>query len=278
MSKAIGRASRGVPFLSYPALRCLLSVLIVFASTLNTSFAAAPEPAPIVAAASDLKFALEDIARQFSASTGRQIKLVFGSSGNFYQQIAQGAPFQLFMSADESFVLKLSEEGKTLDDGQLYAIGRIVLFAPHGSRLAIDEQLTGLKAAVAAGRIARFAIANPQHAPYGRAAEQVLKKAGVWDTLKPRLVLGENVSQAAQFASSGSADGGMFAYSLVLSTEIASRGRYVLIPQTLHQPLRQRMVLLEGAGQTARSFYRYLREPRARAVLARYGFGLPDRR
>jgi molybdate transport system substrate-binding protein len=233
---------------------------------------------PTLAAASDLKFAVEEIAARFNATTKREVKLVFGSSGNFYRQIAQGAPFQIFMSADESFVFKLADEGKTRDQGHLYATGRLVLFAPQRSRLQVDAELAGLKAALAAGGIRRFAIANPEHAPYGRAAEEVLKTVGLWDALRPQLVLGENVSQAAQFASGGSADGGLFAYSIALAPQIAKLGRYVLIPENLHKPLRQRMVLVRGARDTAQVFYFYLQQPTARAIFKRYGFVLPDER
>ena len=239
------------------------------------SLQAAQREVPAVAAASDLKFALEEAAAKFREATRRDVKLVFGSSGNFLRQIEQGAPFELFMSADESFVFKLAESGKALDRGQLYATGRIVLFARHGSPLAVDGTLGALKDAVAAGTIRRFAIANPEHAPYGRAAEQALRKVGVWDALRARLVLGENVSQAAQFATSGSAEGGIFAYSLALAPEIAKLGRHVLVPENLHDPLRQRMALIKGAGATARLFYAYLQDREARAVLRRYGFALP---
>lgn len=276
MLQLVERTRRTGPRLPSTAIY-LLSLLILFTALPKSGLAAA-QAAPIVAAASDLKFPLEEIALQFRATNRHELKLVFGSSGNFYQQIGHGAPFELFMSADEAFVQKLAAAGRTEDEGQLYAIGRLVLFAPHASPLAVDGQLAGLKAAAAAGRIARFAIANPQHAPYGRAAEQALKKAGAWEAVRAHLVFGENVSQAAQFASGGSATGGIFAYSLALSPEIAKRGRYVLIAESLHRPLRQRMVLLAGAGDVARTFYRYLQEPPARAVLARYGFVLPERR
>lgn len=232
----------------------------------------------LVAAASDLKFALEDVAVKFRSDTQRDIKFVFGSSGNFYRQIEQGAPFQIFMSADESFVFKLADAGKTQGRGDLYATGRLVLFAPHGSPLTVDAQLAGLKAALADGRIRRFAIANPEHAPYGRAAEQALKKAGLWEPLQGKLVLGENVSQAAQFASGGSTEGGIFAYSLALSPTVAKLGNHVLLPEDLYQPLRQRMVLIKGAGETARAFYRYVQQPPARDVFRRYGFVVPGER
>ena len=230
---------------------------------------------PAIAAASDLKFAVEEIAAQFRMSTGRDVKLVFGSSGNFHRQIEQGAPFQVFMSADEDFVFRLAEAGRTEGRGELYAIGRLVIFARHGSTFDPDAELAGLRAALAAGRVRRFAIANPEHAPYGRAAEEVLRKIGLWESVRQRLVLGENVSQAAQFATSGSAEGGMFAYSLALAPQVAKQGRYVLVPERLHQPLRQRMTLVKGAGETARAFYIYLQEPAARAVFRRFGFALP---
>jgi molybdate transport system substrate-binding protein len=236
---------------------------------------AAQADVPAIAAASDLKFAVEEIAAQFRHSTKRDVKLVFGSSGNFYRQIEQGAPFQIFMSADEDFVFKLANTGRTEGRGELYAVGRLVMFARHGATFEPDAELAGLRAALGAGRVRRFAIANPEHAPYGRAAEEVLRKLGLWENVRPRLVLGENVSQAAQFATSGSAEGGMFAYSLALSPQVAKHGRFVLIPETLHQPLRQRMALVKGAGDTARAFYGYLQQPAARVVFRRFGFTLP---
>ena len=118
-------------------------------------------------------------------------------------------------------------------------------------------------------------MANPEHAPYGRAAEQALRKLGLWDGLQGKLVLGENVSQAAQFAASGSTQGGIFAYSLALAPVVAQQGRYILLPENLHQPLRQRMALIKGAGASARAFYAYLQQPAARKVLEQYGFAVP---
>jgi molybdate transport system substrate-binding protein len=255
--------------------RVLLSIVLAFALVGSLTAAAQTAAPPTIAAASDLQFALEEIAAKFRAETGRQVRLSFGSSGNYYRQIEQGAPFELFMSADEAFVFKLAAAGRTEDRGVLYAIGRIVLFAPHGSSLELDAGMSGLRKALAGGGIRRFAIANPEHAPYGRAAEEALKKTGLWDSLRPRLVMGENVSQAAQFAASGSADGGIFAYSLALAPAVAKRGSYVLLPDTLHAPLAQRMVLVKGAGATAREFYRYVQKPAAQAVLKRYGFVVP---
>ena len=181
----------------------------------------------------------------------------------------------MFMSADEAFVFDLAGEGRTVDRGELYAIGRIVLFAPHGSPLKPDASFADLKAALADGRIARFAIANPEHAPYGRAAEQALAHQGLWDAIRPRLVLGENVSQAAQFATSGSAQGGIFALSLALAPQVAKLGTYVTIPAEWHGELAQRMVLIKGVGETMRRFYSYVQDRPARAIFRHYGFVLP---
>jgi molybdate transport system substrate-binding protein len=233
------------------------------------------QSAPVIAAASDLQFTLEEVAAQFKADTGREVRLNFGSSGNFFRQLQQGAPFEMFLSADEGFVLQLADAGKTLDRGTLYAEGRIVLFAPKGSTLRVDPKLDDLRAALADGRIQRFAIANPEHAPYGRAAEQALKGQGLWDAIRPKLVLGENVSQAAQFATSGSAQGGVFAYSLALSPSVSGLGSFVLIPSDWHAPLRQRMVLMKGAGEATQTFYRYVQTPAARAIFRKFGFVLP---
>ena len=231
--------------------------------------------APGVAAASDLKFALDEIARTWSASTGKSVRLTYGSSGNFRRQIAEGAPFELFLSADESYVLALARDGRLEDEGTLYAVGRLVLFAPTGSPVDPDRGLAGLAQLAREGRVGKVAIANPAHAPYGRAAREALESAGAWKALEGRLVLGENVSQAAQFAASGNAAAGLFAWSLTFTPAVSDRGRFALVPESAHAPLRQRMALVKGAGEEARAFYRYLQGPAARGIFSRYGFTLP---
>lgn len=230
---------------------------------------------PTIAAAADLKFALEEVAAKFKAETDKEVRLNFGSSGNFARQLQQGAPFEMFMSADEGFVFQLADAGKTIDRGTLYAEGRIVLFVPKGSSVRADGQLDDVRRGIADGRIQKFAIANPEHAPYGRAAEQALRNRGLWDAIKPKLVLGENVSQAAQFAISGASQGGIFAYSLALASSVSSLGSFVLIPAEWHQPLRQRMVLMQNATPVAREFYRYVQMPAARVIFRKFGFILP---
>jgi molybdate transport system substrate-binding protein len=231
---------------------------------------------PTVVAAADLQFALTDVASAFREETGLDVEISFGSSGNFYRQIQQGAPFEIYFSADEQYPLDLAAKGFARDEGVLYAIGRIVIIAPHGSSLTADAELADLGAALADGRIERFAIANPAHAPYGRGAEESLRHAGLWEGVRDKLVFGENVSQAAQFAMSGSAQGGIIAYSLALSPRVSAQGNFALIPEDWHTPLRQRMVLLRGAGETAERFYSYAQAPRARTILSHYGFVLPE--
>ena len=252
------------------SLAGLLLAMVVAVS----SDAAAQRP-PLVAAAADLGPALTAIAAQFRNDTGQAVELVFGSSGTLARQIRDGAPFDVFLSADEAFVEALAQAGVTRDGGTPYAVGRIVLFAPTGSAFDPAGGFDALRRLLDLGRVPRFAIANPEHAPYGRAAEAALRKHGLWPALQPRLVLGENVAQAAQFATAGGAVGGIIAYSQALAPAFADRGRYQLIPADDHPPLRQRMVVLKRAGAVATRFYDYLQQPAARAVLERFGFILP---
>ncbi len=253
------------------------SILAILAAIgLATSPLAAQNDAPIVAAASDLQFAVAEIAEAFTAETGMEVRLSFGSTGNFARQIREGAPFQIFMAADERFIADLNTDGFTRDEGDLYAVGRVVLMVPNGSPLTPDETLDNLAEMLAAGQITRFAIANPDHAPYGMRAREALIARGLWEELQPYMVLGENVSQAAQFALSGNAEGGIIAYSLALAPEVAPRGAYALIPEEWHEPLRQRMALLNGAGPVAEAFYAYMKDSTAREIMERYGFVLPE--
>ena len=251
-----------------PAIAALLTLGAWRAPT-----SAADEPP--IAAAADLNAALPEIAALFTKQTGRSVKLTFGSSGNFAQQILNGAPFQVYLSADESYVERLAAAGTTDGTGALYATGRIGLFSPYGSPVRASGDLRDLVAAVRDGRMQRFAIANPVHAPYGRAAQQVLTHVGVWDAIRPRLVFGENAAQATQFAISGSAQGGIIPLSLALTPQVRAAGIFALIPASWHSPLRQRAVLVRGAGVTARAFLAFLQAPQARAIFKRHGFVLP---
>lgn len=235
-----------------------------------------------VAAASDLKFVLALLIDEFQKQSGHRVEASFGSSGNFAQQIRQGLPVELFMSADEGWVDQLADAGLTRkvqvggkpvsDRGVLYGQGRIALYVPQGSNLGLDEKLEGLKAGWS--RIDKFAIANPEHAPYGRAARQALEKLGLWDMVRPKLVLGENIAQATQFVTTGAAQAGITALSLALAPEVAKQGRHVVLPAHLHAPLRQRMVLTRHASAAAVALYDYLQGAAARELFKRYGFAV----
>ena len=231
---------------------------------------------PTIAAASNLNFALSAIADQYARDRGERVELVFGASGTLTRQIQDGAPFEMFLAADEEFPNRLRAAGLTRDAGVVYAVGRLALFAPRGSPLTVDGRLDGLARLLQGGGVRRFAIANPDVAPYGRAAEAALRKRGLWDRLRPHLVLGDTIAQAAQFATTGNAVGGLIAYSLAVRPEFADRGTYALVPEGDHPPLRQRMVLLKRAGPVAERFYRYVQGAAAQAILKKHGFTVPE--
>lgn len=260
----------------------ILSRRTVVASTLAIGLAAAgaacaQNEVPTIAAAADLRDAVEEIAAAFRADTGDEVLVSFGSTGNFARQIREGAPFQVFMAADEDYILDLTHDGFMRDEGTLYAEGRVAIAIPKvGSSLRADGTLQDLRVALGNARVTRFAIANPEHAPYGVRAREALQHAGLWEALQPALVLGENVSQAAQFALSGNADGGIIAWSLALSPRLREQGDFALIPAAFHEPLLQRMALARDAGAVAEAFYAYVQKPAARQIMARYGFIVPE--
>ncbi|OQK16557.1 molybdenum ABC transporter substrate-binding protein [Methyloprofundus sedimenti] len=232
---------------------------------------------PVIAAAASVKFALQEISEAFQLDTGKRVRISYGSSGNLTRQIQQGAPFELFLSANTRYVAELERRQKTLGPGTVYALGRVALLTSKNSSLLLDEQLNGIKLALQNGQLQRFAIANPEHAPYGIAARDILQKLNLWVLAQPHLVLGENAAQAAQFASSGAAQAGLIAYSLALAPTLQQRTRYLLVPENLHQPLQQTMVLLNNAGDTVKSFFLYLQQDKARTILTRYGYTIPYR-
>ena len=250
-------------------MRLLCALLVALFA--NAGFA----QAPVIAAAANVKLALDEIAERFRRDTGLALRITYGSSGNFAQQIANGAPFELFLSADEATVDRLAAAGFTRDRGVVYATGRLALFVAKGSPLRADPTLSDVGAAVRDGRLRRFAIANPEHAPYGRAAQQALERAGVWEAIRPRLVLGESVSQAMQFAAGASAQGGLVPLGLAVAPPIAAAGTTVPLPESMHDPLRQRMALLKPAGPAAERFYAYLQGAASRAILVRHGYTVP---
>ncbi len=250
-------------------LKKWFSGVLLCAALPHLALADAP---PVIAAASSLRFVLTDIAKAFTTETGLTLRLSFGSSGNLARQIAQGGPYQMFLSADETYVINLAAAGRMEDAGRLYAYGRLALFIAEASPLARVDFPTDYGAAFGGTTTRHFAIANPVHAPYGRAARQALVHAGLWTAMEPSLLYGENVSQAAQFAVSGSADGGLIAHALALRLTASHGGSFRLIPTSWHAPLDQRMALVRGAGETARKFYAFMAGEKARKLLSRQGF------
>ena len=226
-----------------------------------------------VAAASDLKFALDEIADKFRAlHPDVALAITYGSSGNFYAQLSNDAPFDLFLSADVAYPQKLIEQGKADKDTLFrYAVGRIVVWTPNESKLAVHA--LGIRA-VADPSVAKVAIANPQHAPYGRAAEAAMRSAGVYEKAKAKLVLGENVAQAAQFVRSGSADVGIIALSLAVSPPMRGKGEYVELPPDAYPRIEQGGVILSRAKDPAAAadLRQFLLGSQGKAILKAYGF------
>jgi molybdate transport system substrate-binding protein len=244
-------------------------------------------PAPLmqhirVSAASDLKFALADVLNQFQRDTGLPVVATYGSSGQFARQIAQGLPTDLFMSADEALVMQLAGKGLTQDQGALYAVGRLALIVPRtlaagvstdGEWIVVQESLRKAMGATNPS-ITKFAIANPEHAPYGRAAKEALMAVDLWRDAQGRLVLGENIAQATQFVATGAAQAGLTALSLAIAPEVAATTRHAPVPAHLHAPLRQRMALLKTARPQARQLFDYLQTDAVRKRLQSMGFGV----
>ena len=246
-------------------------------SLAGTGAAAQAEP-PIVAAAASLRHVFPELMRAWTRTGGVRPEVSFGSSGNLYRQISQGAPFDLFLSADEEQVLELVRSGRTDGEGAVYGVGRLALLVPRHSRLALDASLDDLRHAAGDGRLRRLAIANPAHAPYGRAAREALHRAAVWPRLEERLLLAENAAQAVQFALAGGADGGLVPYALALADRVSHETRHVLVAASMHRPITHRMVLLPHSGAQARELFRFLAGPAAGMIFERFGFSVPGAR
>lgn len=246
----------------------LLALLLLF-----TGLAVAQDI--IVAAATDMSAALPELAARYTKKTGQAVKVSFGSSGNLSNQIRNGAPFDVFFSADEDYPRQLIAEGLASKDTLYrYAIGRLVLWVPSHSLLELSK--LGMHALLDPS-VKKISIANPATAPYGRAAEAALRHFGIYDRISSRLVLGENVSQAAQFVESGNAQAGLIALSHALAPALKDKGRYWTVPLDAYPTLNQAAVVLSKSKQqdAARGFLEYLRGPEATSLLTSYGFSLP---
>jgi molybdate transport system substrate-binding protein len=229
-----------------------------------------------VAAAADLKFAMGELAGQYEKQTGTKVNVTYGSSGNFFSQLQNGAPFDLFFSADMEYPKKLEAAGLA-EPGTLYeyAVGRIVIWTPANAKVDVAKQ--GWNALVNAS-VQKIAIANPEHAPYGRAAVAALKKAGIYEQVKAKLVYGENISQAAQFVQSGNAQAGIIALSLAISPPMKD-GKKWEIPAEMYPAIEQGAIVLKEAKNKdgARAFLQFVKSEDGRAILAKQGFALPEK-
>ena len=254
-----------------------LAMVLVFLTLCSPWNAAADEI--LVAAASDLHFAIKEIVAEFEKQSPHKVKLTLGSSGNFHSQIKNGAPFDVYFSADIQYPAELEKAGLT-EPGTLftYAIGRIVAWVPGKS--PIDVEKLQMKAFFHPS-VRKIAIANPAHAPYGRAAVSALEHFGFHDQLKDKFVLGENISQTAQFIDTGAADIGVIALAIALAPSVKARGKYWEIPLDAFPRMNQGAAILKAARDkgnlaAARQFYDWIKSPSSQAILKRYGFFLPE--
>ncbi len=227
-----------------------------------------------IAAAADLTYCLDDINAAFKkAHPGADLKVSSGSSGNFTTQIKNGAPFEVFLSADVSFPRELIKDGLA-DESTLmiYAVGRIVLWTSTPDKVDVTRGFELLRDPN--GPVKKLAVANPDHAPYGRAAKEALVHEKLWDAVQPRIVLGENIAQTAQFVETGNADAGFVALSLVLSPKLAKVGKWWEVPADTYNKLEQGVVLTKAGANNplARAYVEFLRSDEARAIFDRYGF------
>lgn len=236
--------------------------------------AAAATDSPVAAAAS-LRVALDEIAALFEKKNGSKIKISYGATGNLVRQIEEGAPFELFLAADEASVARLEKNGKT--DGAPAALvdGLLAVVAPAGGAVKVDGDMAGLKQALADGTVKHVSIANPELAPYGKAARDALQKAGLWDQVQPLLVQGENIGQAAQYVTTGAAEVGLVAQSLLFAPDVASKVTQAPVNASLYNPIRQGFALLKNASASTKAFHAFLTTPAASAVFEKNGFKIP---
>ena len=255
---------------------------VVAAVLLMLTFAVWPARADTVsvAAAASLNQVMQRLAAAFAKSDRHRLRVSYAASGVLARQIANGAPFQVFLSANERYVDYLDARGLTEGNGQVYAFGELVLFVARGSPLyarmaTVSEGLDGLRGALDRGELNKLVIANPEHAPYGVAARQALRGAGLWQRLNGHLVIGENAAQAARFTLSGSADAGLIPKVIAAREKVAKRGLALPLATGSYTLLRQRAVLMAGAADPARRFMDFLDSPAARRLLIDSGFTLP---
>lgn len=250
----------------------MLPKILIFICALVLSMSAYAEKINIAAAA-DLKFAMDEIVAKFREVNAKDdVDVIYGSSGKFYTQIQQGAPYDLYFSADIAFPRELAKSGFSFSEVIPYAFGRIVLWSAtmEANKMSLDS--------LTSSKISHIAIANPKHAPYGKRAEEALRASRLWERVEPKLVYGENIAHTAQFVQTGNAQVGIIALSLALNPALANKGGYWLIPDTLHAPLEQAFIITKRAqgNDLAKKFADYMRSSATRTIMTKYGFVLPN--
>lgn len=226
-----------------------------------------------IAVAANLKDAFAEILTAFKSSNAPTIKTIYGSSGNLSAQIMNGAPFNLFIAADENFPLELYKNGKAIDEGAVYAIGKLVIITKNSSGISLSGNKTSIAQAITKAN--KIAIAKPEIAPYGKATVDYLKAQGLWDLAKDKFVYADNISSATAYVVSGAADIGFTALSLAKSPEVVKQTNFLLLDDGAYQPIKQRMVLIKGAPQEAIDLYRFMQGSQAKSILQKYGYTTP---
>ena len=247
----------------------LLALLAISFLFLGNVFA----QAPAIAVAANMKDAFAEIVTAFKASGKPAMKVVYGSSGNFTAQIMNGAPFGLLIAADEQFPLELYKNGKTVDEGAVYAIGKLAMITKTSSGIQLGASKAEIVQTISKAN--KIAIAKPELAPYGKAAVQYLKAEGLWDLAKNKLVYADNIGLATTYVVSGAADIGFTALSLAQSPEVVKETSFLLINPGPYEPIKQRMVLIKGAPQEVLDLYRFMQGSQAKAILQKYGYITP---
>lgn len=226
-----------------------------------------------IAVAANMKDAFAEINTAFRATGKSELRVVFGSSGNFTAQIMNGAPYSLFIAADEHFPLELYKSGKAVDEGAIYAIGKLAIIAKKSMNLSYAANKAEIAAAITKAN--KVAIAKPELAPYGKAAVQYLKSEGLWDLAKDKLIYADNIGVATMYVVSGAADVGLTALSLARSPELVKSTSHSALNPSFYEPIKQRMVLMKAAPVEAFELYRFMLSPQAKLILNKYGYTTP---
>ena len=248
----------------------ILKLLLILSCSLITGLAHAQ--ATFVVVAANMKDAFTEIQNQFQKENKGELKVIYGSSGNFASQIMNGAPFHLFISADEQYPLELFKKGKTINEGTVYAIGKLALITNKGKGIALDGSKG--KMADAIKKANKIALAKPELAPYGRASVEYLKANNLWELANSKIVYADNIAMAAMFVTTGSADIGFTALSITKSPALARQISSVELNDG-YQPIKQRMVLIKNATPDAIRLYEFMQAPKAKEILRAHGYQIP---